>query len=255
MSDVPILWHLEVSPYNEKVRWVLDYKGVPHERRTVPPGAHPRKAQKLGTGKTFPVLVLDGKALGDSPEIVAAVEERWPDPPLYPSDPAEKKQALEVERSFGEMGHHLRRTLFIEWLNHPKEFFAFFRMKGTKEARAGRLAWPIARRQVARDYDVTEESARRGEQEVERAFELIETESADSGYLVGGSFSIADLTAAALLYPLVVPPGLQYQPGLDPADWPERTCTMRDRFARRPGFQWVQRMFAEHRPPSAAVKG
>jgi hypothetical protein len=25
--DTPVLWHLDISHYNEKVRWALDYKG------------------------------------------------------------------------------------------------------------------------------------------------------------------------------------------------------------------------------------
>jgi hypothetical protein len=28
-----VLWHIEVSHHNEKVRWALDFKHVPHVRR------------------------------------------------------------------------------------------------------------------------------------------------------------------------------------------------------------------------------
>ena len=34
-DDLPVLWHLKVSHYNEKARWALDYKGVPHARRAL----------------------------------------------------------------------------------------------------------------------------------------------------------------------------------------------------------------------------
>ena len=41
MTDsTPVLWHIPVSHYNEKVRWALAYKGIEHERRAPPPGAH-----------------------------------------------------------------------------------------------------------------------------------------------------------------------------------------------------------------------
>ena len=34
MSDKPpVLWHIKISHYNEKVRWALDYKRVMHKRR------------------------------------------------------------------------------------------------------------------------------------------------------------------------------------------------------------------------------
>jgi hypothetical protein len=34
------LWQFRASPYNEKVRWALDLKQVPHRRRSVLPGLH-----------------------------------------------------------------------------------------------------------------------------------------------------------------------------------------------------------------------
>ena len=39
-NGAPLLWHLKVSHYNEKARWALDYKGVPHVRRAVDAGRH-----------------------------------------------------------------------------------------------------------------------------------------------------------------------------------------------------------------------
>ena len=32
MNSRPILWHIEISHYNEKARWALELKGVGHER-------------------------------------------------------------------------------------------------------------------------------------------------------------------------------------------------------------------------------
>src|SRR6266511_6184366 len=76
---LPVLWHLKVSHYNEKARWALDHKGIPHLRRAVVPGSHRAIAQRLTGGKTFPVLVLDGQAIGDSTRIIAALASRQPD--------------------------------------------------------------------------------------------------------------------------------------------------------------------------------
>src|SRR3954454_3095576 len=91
----PVLWHLKVSHYNEKARWALDYKCLPHVRRAAVPGRHARIARSLGAGSTFPVLELDGEILGDSTRIVEALERRYPEPPLYPDDPGERRRALE----------------------------------------------------------------------------------------------------------------------------------------------------------------
>ncbi len=42
------------------------------------------------------------------------------------------------------------------------------------------------------------------------AMDRLEAELEPSGYLVGEQFSVADLTAAALLYPAVMPPEFPY---------------------------------------------
>ena len=47
----PTLLQFRSSHYNEKARWVLDYKGIPHVRRTLLPGFHARSVRKL-TGRT-----------------------------------------------------------------------------------------------------------------------------------------------------------------------------------------------------------
>ena len=89
-----VLWHIPVSHYNEKVRWALDLKGVAAERRAPPPGLHMAIALWLtrGRNKTFPVLELDGRAIGDSTAIIAALEERYPEPALYPAADADRRR-------------------------------------------------------------------------------------------------------------------------------------------------------------------
>ena len=59
-----VLWHIEVSHYNEKARWALDYKGIPYERRVPMPGLHRLSALAATRGRQrrLPVLELDGTA-------------------------------------------------------------------------------------------------------------------------------------------------------------------------------------------------
>jgi glutathione S-transferase len=87
----PTLWHIAVSHYSEKARWALDYKEVAHTRRAVAvPGLHIPASiwMTRGTSQTYPVLEMEGRRIGDSTEIIAALEERFPEPPLYPADPS-----------------------------------------------------------------------------------------------------------------------------------------------------------------------
>src|SRR5438093_1670848 len=113
MNTRPILWHIEISHYNEKARWALDLKGVEHERRALVPGYHMALALTRGRCYTSPILELDGRRIGDSTAIIRALEERYPQPPLYPAEPVERRRALELEDFFDEeLGPYIRRLLF-----------------------------------------------------------------------------------------------------------------------------------------------
>lgn len=68
------------------------------------------------------------------------------------------------------------------------------------------------------------------------------------GYLVGNHFTVADLAAAALLAPAVVPPEFPYQPPLPMAPAFTRWLA---RWNAHPGAAWVRAMYARHRGSSA----
>ena len=73
------------------------------------------------------MLTLDGRSIGDSTAIIAALEERWPQPPLYPADPAERARALELEDFFDEqLGPHIRRAVYYVLLEEPDAVLPLF---------------------------------------------------------------------------------------------------------------------------------
>ena len=96
----PVLWHLAMSHYSEKARWALDYKEVRHTRRAVMPGLHAPMAKLLGGGESFPVMTIGGAVYNDSTDILAALEQLRPDPPLYPPEPEQRARALALEDEF-----------------------------------------------------------------------------------------------------------------------------------------------------------
>ena len=250
----PILWHLEISHFNEKARWALDYKRIPHERRSVFPGMQEFRARVLRGGtSTLPVIDIDGKRIGDSTRIIEELERRWPDPPLYPADSDERRRALELEDFFDEhCAHELRRVLFDPMLHHP-ELMA--EATGTDRRRGGSVMnalYPVVSRVVRLKYAVTPERAAEARETVLAAMDRIEQERGPSGYLVGDSFTVADLTAAAILSPLVRPPEFPYHQ-VDPARDPEDLKRWREPLEERPAWKYVLDMYARHRGTTAEV--
>jgi glutathione S-transferase len=244
-----VLWHLPVSHYNEKVRWALALKRIEHERRAPPPGAHMAIALALTRGRshTFPVLRLDGRTISDSSRIIAALEEAVPEPALYPADPDDRVRALELEEFFDEeLGPHVRLLAWHEAVKDPDVFGRFSAALVPRPFKS--LAGPSMRVFLKLRFGVgDEDAAERAREQVFGALDRLEAELGDGEYLVGDSFTVADLTAAALFYPLVTPPeGPKLPPA--PPGYEEFRAPLRD----RRGYRWVEETFRRHRRPAGA---
>ena len=253
MSDqTPVLWQYSFSNYNEKARWALDYKGMAHRRRSIAPGE--ARGLWLSRGdRTLPTLDLDGERIVDSTAIISALERCRPDPPLYPSDPEERMHALELEDYFDEnAGHDMRRVGFWELRDNMDFGLEFMTtdqpgMKAAMTKTRLRLGFPVVWRYMNRRYDFTEESVERSRDVLIAALDRIEAERDGRDYLVGDTFTVADLTAASLLYPLAWPPEYPYELP-EPPSW-EFMESMSD----HPALAWLRETWRRHRGSSAAV--
>jgi glutathione S-transferase len=251
MADRPVLWQLQISHYNEKVRWALDYKRIPHTRRSMMPGVHQLIVKRKAGIMTSPVLEVDGQGIGDSSAILQAIEERWPEPQLIPDDGPERRRALELEDYFDEeLGPHIRRAVYWELLPYPDVVIPLFTDGASATTRGMlRAGFPVLRVGMKRYMNIYEEPAMRSRDKCVDALETLESELGANDYLVGDSFSIADLTAASLFYPLALPPEFPYTS----PTWeqlPEGAREFLGGLRERPGARWVAEMYKRHRLPA-----
>ncbi|MGO9822918.1 MAG: glutathione S-transferase family protein [Solirubrobacteraceae bacterium] len=249
---LPVLWQLELSHYNEKVRWALDLKRIPHVRRSLLPGVHVAVTSRLsgGTVRTTPMLTLDGRVVGDSTRIIQLLERRWPEPALYPADPEHRARALELEEFFDEqLGPHIRRAVYFVLLDHPDVVMPLFMHGQRLPARLLlRGMFPILKPLMRDRMEIEPEAAELSRELTFAAMDCLERELGPSGYLVGDSFTIADLTAAALFYPVVLPPEFPYPLA---TEVPPAGREVIESLAARPGARWVADVYARHRHPAA----
>jgi glutathione S-transferase len=84
----------------ERVEIALRLKGAPFEYVDHDPAD--RSAIRALSGQDLvPVVEVDGDVLADSPAILRWIERRWPDPALWPADPARRAET----------------DVFIDWFN------------------------------------------------------------------------------------------------------------------------------------------
>jgi glutathione S-transferase len=86
------------SPFARKVRMVLEWKGLAFETIDGLSAAGHARLAEVNPRVEVPVLVDDGLVVVNSPQIVAYLEQRYPERPVYPADPATRASALAWER-------------------------------------------------------------------------------------------------------------------------------------------------------------
>jgi glutathione S-transferase len=252
MMPYPTLWHFPISHFNEKARWALDYKRIPHRRRVLSLGYMPRAWWASGQVK-LPILFLDGKAIADSTRIIATLERRYPEPPLYPLDDAARSRALALEDFFDEeVGSPVRTAILAPLFAHDPDaaIGALGTGMGAGARRTMRAVFPAFRAFYKARHGIDSAAIATAPTTVRMAFDRIAREVQPSGYLVGDRFTVADLTAAALLSPIVVSREHPYHP---PEPLPPSLRELRDSVADHPGFRWVADMYRRHRGTSAEV--
>src|SRR5581483_778552 len=86
-----------VSPYVRKVLAACAIKGVPYEVDPIVPFFGNDAFSELNPLRRIPVFIDDQVSVSDSTVICEYLEERYPDPALLPSQPAERARARWIE--------------------------------------------------------------------------------------------------------------------------------------------------------------
>jgi glutathione S-transferase len=245
------LFQFARSHYNEKARWALDFKGLPHVRHSLIPGPHMFTTRRLSGQQQVPVLRRGDEVVAGSAQIIARLEELQPEPNLYPMDPGQLEGALAIQARFDEeVGPAVRLAMFAELQADPGYFASLFTDDRSLPVRAAyRCALPVLQMIMNRDLGLTPEAIPPALAVTREALDFVAENAGPSGHLVGDDFSVADLTAACLLMPAVLPEGgVRY-----PEPLPDVVRSWVARFSEHPGAAWVREIYARHRGSSAAT--
>jgi glutathione S-transferase len=108
-----VLYWMSVSHPSQVARKMLDLKGVEYELVSVVPLNQRIHLRLAGfRGGTVPALKLDGQRVQGSRQIARLLDEHWPEPPLFPADPALRIRVEEAERWGEEQLQPIPRRLF-----------------------------------------------------------------------------------------------------------------------------------------------
>lgn len=246
------LLHFRFSPYNEKVRWALDLKKLPHNRRSLLPRPHMREIRKL-TGQTAtPVLRIGDKWIAGSANIISALDELMPEPCLLPADTSQREQVEQIQNKFDtDWGPRIRKVVISALMDNLSDFAeVFVGHKSWFQRLPYRAALPIVKPIIAKGNGITGmESIEDGKTAIEEAMEFL---ARSNKYLVGNSLTAADLAAASTLASVL---DMKGTPMERPIETPPLLRQVNREWGEHAGAKWVERMFEKHRPNGMSSDG
>lgn len=244
-----VLYEFPHSHFCEVARWALEHKQLPYRSQPLLPGYHAHRMRRLGCRSSLPVLDDGGTVVQGSGAILDYLDERYPEVSLVPDADAGEVQAFEREVATA-IGVPLRRLCYVHLLARPDLVRYFFMHRSGPAARlAFRALYPIMRGRLVEAYDCTPAGGARAERELEDALDRYDRRLEGRAHVFGDRFSRADLTFAALLVFMVMPPEF-------PVRWPAELAEHRlgrwfAAFAERPSYAFVARTYRDYRPRPA----
>lgn len=243
---------IPISHYCDKARWALDRAGLAYDEEAHLQLLHYVATYRAGGGRTVPVLVHPGGVLRESRDILRWTDETRPSrEPLYPAASRRDIESLEKQLD-DELGPSGR--LYMYWHMLPKmDVILKYGSTGVPDwqRRGMRVFLPFVDAFIRRRLGVTEASVAEARTTFMRVFDSVADRLHGNGrFLVGDTFTAADLTFASLAAPLVLPREYGVPlPDLDelPATYAAEVIACRE----HPAGAFALRMYREHRKSRA----
>ena len=238
------LYQFPLSHYCEKARWALDYKELAYEKFNIFPGSHFPILKKLGLkASTVPVLIDQSAVVQGSSEIITYLDEKYPEKSLTPKDEVQKQEALDWEAfADDEIGPHIRRCFYYILLKYRSTVIEYLSYDCSWYAKPViSIVFPFLKKKMIVSMDISSSTNEESKIKFFDALNQLGGYLQERKFLVGNSFSRADLAAASLVAPAFRPEKYGFTPKSTPGELQE-IC---DDITQR--IPWAIRFYKEFR--------
>ncbi|MGH1537159.1 MAG: glutathione S-transferase family protein [Gammaproteobacteria bacterium] len=238
------LYQFPISHYCEKVRWALEYKNIEYKKINLLPGLHTRKAKKLTSNSSLPIVTHNKDIINESSEIISYLDQTFPENKLTPNNQKLNQEAKQWEQfADEELGADVRRICYHTLLNHPDIICPYFTNDGPWYGNLYmKTTFPKLSQTMRKLMKLDDSTIIHINQRLTKKIEKTYTHIKNREYFVGDSFTRADLAMAALLAPLCRTKNY----GIDwPEQYPEPLHSTIAAYGNK--LDWVTRMYNQHR--------
>ncbi|NMG11037.1 glutathione S-transferase family protein [Brasilonema sp. UFV-L1] len=251
------LYQFELSQYSEKVRFILDYKGLEYRKIEVTPGIGQVELFRLTGQRQVPVLKDGSRYIADSTEIAKYLDLQYPERPLIPTDPKKRGLCLLIEEWADEsIGVKSRKALFSA-ISQNQDFRKSLLPTTTPDV-LKTLVEGVPNdilRVLGLGVGYSPDAIRNAIADLKQDLEALTLLLADSPYLVGDEPTLADFAVAGLSLLLKFPEGAYLD--LPPAIRGKGVPGLADNPIYAPFFAWRDRLYLQYRrlPTSSTTTG
>ena len=241
------LYQFELSEYCEKVRLILDYKGLEYRKIEVTPGVGQIELFKKSGQRQVPAIEDAGTVVADSTAIAMYLDRQYPEKPIIPADARERGLCLMMEEwADSSLGIFSRKALYGA-LSQNQDLRTSVLPSATPDLIKG-IVGAVPKELL----DFLGFGVGAGPDEVKSARDILKQNLealslllVDNPYLVGNTPTLADFAVAGLSMYIKFPDG-QY------LDMPERlkgkgVPGLADDSMYETFFNWRDRLYADYR--------
>lgn len=238
------LYQMTISHYCEKARWALAYKRLPYKAKNLLVGMHMKPIKKL-TGQTSLPVLVDGKTMVyGSENIISHLDTEYPRFCLTPEDDDLRKEAQKWELlADTTIGTNVRKICYDTLLDYPDVVIPFFTHQGPWYGKflMPRI-FPKLQHKMRTFMALDNDSVAQAKEDLKVALDTVMEGLNGKEYLVGDSFTRADLAVASLFAPF-------FSPSAYDLPWPDKYPEkLEDVLADYQGVRdWVLKMYTKHR--------
>jgi glutathione S-transferase len=204
------LYQFEFSQFSEKVRLILDYKGLSYRKIEVVPGVGQLDLLRMSGQRQAPVLKDGDTIIADSTAIAFYLDKTYPDRPVLPANSQQLATCIILEQWADEAIGSKGRKILFEGLKNDRLRTSIL-PNGTPDLLKN-LVSSIPKEAMdvlGLGVGLTPDNIKANTAEMHRSLQSICTLLSEQGcdYLQGSTPTLADLTISALSLVLKVPDG------------------------------------------------
>jgi glutathione S-transferase len=204
------LYQFELSHYCEKIRLILDYKGIPYRKIEVTPGIGQIDLFRLSGQRQVPVLKDGAEVIADSTAIALYLDRKYPERPIIPTDPKQYALCLLMEEWADEsIGLNGRKAMLGAFSQDPAFRSALLPSSTPSFLRTIVESVPgEAFSLLGAGAGLGADTVKAARKAMQQNLESLNTLLTDSPYLITDHPTLADFAVAGLTMYIKFPAGL-----------------------------------------------